>query len=114
KDSKLTDQPFYFRTFSISRFISINKEELAMPKIAFISGANKGIGLETARQLGQQGITVLLGTRNLAKGLAAAATLRQEGLDPHAIQFDVLNPADIQAAVAKIEADFGALDILIN
>ena len=85
-----------------------------MPKIAFITGANKGIGLETARQLGQQGITVLIGARDLAKGLTAAATLRQEGIEAHAIQFDVLNPADIQAAVAKIEADFGVLDILIN
>lgn len=83
-------------------------------KIALITGANKGIGLETARQLGQQGITVLLGARDLAKGLAAAAALRQEGIDAHAIQFDVLNSADITAAVAKVESDFGVLDILVN
>ncbi len=85
-----------------------------MPKIAFISGANKGIGLETARQLGQLGITVLLGARDLAKGLTAAQTLKQDGIDAHAIQFDVLNPANIQAAVAKIEKQFGVLDILVN
>ena len=85
-----------------------------MRKIAIISGANKGIGLETARQLGQQGITVLLGARDLAKGLAATQTLRQEGIEAHAIQFDVLNSADINAAVAKIERDFGVLDILVN
>ena len=76
-----------------------------MNKIALISGANKGIGLETARQLGQQGITVLVGARDLAKGLTAAHTLREEGIAAHAIQFDVLNPAEIQAAVAKVEAD---------
>lgn len=85
-----------------------------MPKIAFISGANKGIGLETARQLGQQGITVLLGARDAARGLAAAQTLTQEGIDAHAIQFDVLSSADIHAAVAKIEREFGVLDILVN
>jgi NAD(P)-dependent dehydrogenase (short-subunit alcohol dehydrogenase family) len=85
-----------------------------MPKIALISGANKGIGFETARQLGQQGITVLLGARDFAKGLAAAETLKQEGIEAQAIQFDVLSSADIQAAVAKIEQDFGVLDILIN
>ena len=85
-----------------------------MPTIAFITGANKGIGLETARQLGQQGITVLLGARDLAKGLTAAQTLKQEGIDAHAIQFDVLSAADIQAAVARIEREFGVLDILVN
>ncbi len=85
-----------------------------MPTIAFITGANKGIGIETARQLGQQGITVLLGARDLAKGLTAAQTLKQEGIDAHAIQFDVLSAADIQAAVARIEREFGVLDILVN
>jgi NAD(P)-dependent dehydrogenase (short-subunit alcohol dehydrogenase family) len=85
-----------------------------MPKIAFISGANKGIGFETARQLGQQGITVLLGARDLARGLVAAETLRQEGIVAHAIQFDVLDSAAIKAAVEKIEQEFGVLDILVN
>ena len=85
-----------------------------MKKIALISGANKGIGLETARQLGQLGITVLLGARDLAKGLAAAQTLKQEGIDANAIQLDVLNSADIHSAVARIEREFGVLDILVN
>ncbi len=85
-----------------------------MSKIALISGANKGIGLETARQLGQQGITVLLGARDLAKGEAAADTLKQQGIDARAVQFDVLNAADIQAATASISQEFGHLDILIN
>ncbi|WP_260704409.1 SDR family oxidoreductase [Edaphobacter flagellatus] len=83
-------------------------------KVALISGANKGIGLETARQLGRQGITVILGARDLAKGEAAAEQLKKEGIDASAIRFDVVNEADIKAAVDKIEKDYGKLDILIN
>ena len=83
-------------------------------KVALISGANKGIGLETARQLGRQGITVLVGARDLAKGEAAVTELKKEGIDAHAVEFDVLNDADVKAAAAKIEKDFGKLDILVN
>ena len=74
-------------------------------KVALISGANKGIGLETARQLGKQGITVLLGARDLAKGEAAAAELKSEGVDARAVKLDVVNPADIKAAAEKIEKE---------
>jgi NAD(P)-dependent dehydrogenase (short-subunit alcohol dehydrogenase family) len=83
-------------------------------KIALISGANKGIGLETARQLGKQGITVILGARDLAKGETAATELKKEGIDASAVKFDVVNAADIKAAADKIEKEFGKLDILIN
>jgi NAD(P)-dependent dehydrogenase (short-subunit alcohol dehydrogenase family) len=83
-------------------------------KIALISGANKGIGLETARQLGKQGITVLLGARDLAKGEAAAAQLKSEGIDAQAVKLDVVNPADVKAVAEKIEKEFGRLDILVN
>ena len=83
-------------------------------KVALISGANKGIGLETARQLGKQGITVLLGARDLAKGEAAAAELKSEGIDARAVKLDVVNPADIKAVAEKIEKEFGKLDILVN
>jgi NAD(P)-dependent dehydrogenase (short-subunit alcohol dehydrogenase family) len=83
-------------------------------KVALISGANKGIGLETARQLGKQGITVLLGARDLAKGEAAAAQLKSEGIDAQAVKLDVVNPADIKAVAEKIEKEFGVLDILVN
>ncbi len=83
-------------------------------KVALISGANKGIGLETARQLGKLGITVLLGARDLAKGEHAAAGLRAEGSDVRPIKLDVIDPADITSAAAAIERDFGHLDILIN
>lgn len=83
-------------------------------KVALISGANKGIGLETARQLGKQGITVLLGARDRAKGEAAAEQLKKDGIDVRAVKFDVVNAADIKAAAELVEKEFGKLDILIN
>jgi NAD(P)-dependent dehydrogenase (short-subunit alcohol dehydrogenase family) len=83
-------------------------------KVALISGANKGIGLETARQLGKQGITVLLGARDAAKGEAAAEQLKKEGIDARAVKFDVVNAADIKAAAGLVEKEYGKLDILIN
>jgi len=87
---------------------------MSTQRVALISGANKGIGFETARQLGKQGITVLMGARDLAKGQAAAEQLKKEGIDARAVKFDVVNAADIKAAAEKIEKEFGKLDILIN
>ncbi|MEY2395322.1 MAG: hypothetical protein QOF94_1667 [Acidobacteriaceae bacterium] len=83
-------------------------------KIALITGANKGIGLETARQLGKQEIIVLLGARDLKKGEAAASELRQEGIDARALEIDVSQPASVRKSVENIEREFGRLDILIN
>ena len=83
-------------------------------KIALITGANRGLGLETARQLGRQGTTVLLAARELKKAQAAAATLKEEGIDARALKLDV-NSAEDYATVAKtIDRDFGVLDILVN
>lgn len=83
-------------------------------KIALITGANRGIGLETARQLGAQGITVLLAARDQAKAEAAADELKKEGIDARAVKLDMNNPADYAAVTAKIEKEFGVLDILVN
>ena len=83
-------------------------------KTALITGANKGIGLETSRQLGRQGITVLLGTRDARKGEAAAAELRKEGIDAHSIDLDVSKSESIRRAAETLERDFGRLDILVN
>ena len=83
-------------------------------RIALITGANKGLGLETARQLGQQNHTVLLGARDAERGEAAAQMLRDEGLDA---QFLLLGPTDaasIADAVREVEAKFGVLDVLVN
>lgn len=87
---------------------------MSTKKIALVTGANKGIGLETARQLGKQGITVLTGARDEAKASQAAEKLRQEGLDVHGIVIDVNDAASIQKAAAGIERDYGRLDILVN
>jgi NAD(P)-dependent dehydrogenase (short-subunit alcohol dehydrogenase family) len=87
---------------------------MSAKKIALITGANKGIGFETARQLGTQGIAVVLGARDLARGEAAAETLKKEGIDARAVKLDVVNAADIKAAAEKVEKDFGKLDILVN
>ena len=83
-------------------------------RIALITGANKGIGFETARQLGQQQVTVLIGARDAGKGEGAAAKLRGEGLDARALQLDVTDAASIQRAVDQVAQEFGRLDILIN
>ena len=83
-------------------------------KVALITGANRGIGLETARQLGKLGVTVLVGARELTKGEAAVAELKKDGVDARAVKLDVVDRAD-HAAVAKlIEKQFGRLDILVN
>jgi NAD(P)-dependent dehydrogenase (short-subunit alcohol dehydrogenase family) len=87
---------------------------MSSKKIALITGANKGIGLETARQLGEQGITVLLGARDEAKGNQAAEELRKAGLDAHGIVIDVNNVDSIEKTAARIERDYGRLDILVN
>lgn len=83
-------------------------------RIALITGANKGIGLETARQLGRLGITVLIGARDEARGRAAAESLRAEKLDARAVALDVSDGESIRRAAAVVERDFGRLDILIN
>jgi NAD(P)-dependent dehydrogenase (short-subunit alcohol dehydrogenase family) len=87
---------------------------MSTKKIALITGANKGIGLETVKQLAEKGLTVLLGARDLAKGEEAAAPLKAAGLDVRAVNIDVDDPADIAAIAASIEKEFGVLDILIN
>jgi NAD(P)-dependent dehydrogenase (short-subunit alcohol dehydrogenase family) len=83
-------------------------------KVALITGANRGIGLETARQLGKEGVTILAAARELSKSEAAVAELKKEGIDARPIKLDVDNPADYKAAADKIEKEFGVLDILIN
>jgi NAD(P)-dependent dehydrogenase (short-subunit alcohol dehydrogenase family) len=84
-------------------------------KVAFITGANKGIGLETARGLGKLGIAVVLGCRDLAKGRDAAEQLRAHGIrDVEAVRFDVTQPEDHRAIYQHLEKTYGKLDILVN
>jgi len=85
-----------------------------MSKIALVTGANKGIGYETARQLARHDVHVIIGSRDAAKGAAAAARLTNEGLDVESIVLDVSAPDSIAAAERKVEARHGKLDILVN
>ena len=92
----------------------MSEVKIETKKVALITGANKGLGLETARQLGKLGITVLIGARDHAKGDAAQAKLKADGVDARAIKLDVDSPADYAPLAARIEKDFGHLDILVN
>jgi NAD(P)-dependent dehydrogenase (short-subunit alcohol dehydrogenase family) len=83
-------------------------------KVALITGANKGIGFETARQLGAQGITVLVGARDEARGTEAAKKLQAESVDAHFLHIDVNDASTHKNAAKFIEEKFGKLDILIN
>jgi NAD(P)-dependent dehydrogenase (short-subunit alcohol dehydrogenase family) len=85
-----------------------------MTSIALITGANKGIGLETARQLAQLGSHVLIGARDVAKGTAAVTTLQAEGYSAEFIQMDVTQAENIRAAARIVADKHGKLDILIN
>jgi NAD(P)-dependent dehydrogenase (short-subunit alcohol dehydrogenase family) len=83
-------------------------------RVALVTGANKGIGYEISRQLGRQGITVLVGSRDAERGEKAAAGLREEQLDAQMVLIDVTDPSSVQHAANEIEERFGRLDILVN
>jgi NAD(P)-dependent dehydrogenase (short-subunit alcohol dehydrogenase family) len=83
-------------------------------KIALITGANKGIGFETARQLGKEGVTIIAAARNKEKGTKAVEDLKAEGIDIEFLQLDVDNNADIRFAYDYINNKYGKLDILVN
>jgi NAD(P)-dependent dehydrogenase (short-subunit alcohol dehydrogenase family) len=87
---------------------------MAEQRIALVTGANKGIGFETCRQLGRQGITVLMGARDPGRGNAAAARLKEEGLECLFVQLDVTDRASIRQAERYVARSFGRLDILVN
>lgn len=83
-------------------------------KIALVTGANKGIGLETVKQLAENGVKVIAASRNKERGEAAVASLVKDGLDVEFLQLDVVNEADIHNAYQYISNNYGKLDILIN
>ena len=85
-----------------------------MTTIALVTGANKGIGLETARQFGARGFSVLAGARDEARGREAERVLRADGADATFVRLDVSSDASVRAAAAWIEREYGRLDILLN
>src|SRR5215471_14261868 len=79
--------------------------------VALVTGANQGIGLQIAKDLVAHGFTVLVGSRNLERGEAAAKTI--DG-DARALQLDVTDQASITAAAERIRQELGRLDVLVN
>ena len=82
--------------------------------IALVTGANRGIGFEIARQLGARGAIVLLGARDAARGREATLSLASEGIEAVPIELDVTDAASIAAARALVHERFGRLDVLVN
>jgi NAD(P)-dependent dehydrogenase (short-subunit alcohol dehydrogenase family) len=83
-------------------------------KVAFITGANRGIGFETAKGLGELGITVVIGSRDLKKGQQAASELVAKGIQAEAIAYDADSATSATAAYDYLNAKYGKLDILVN
>jgi NAD(P)-dependent dehydrogenase (short-subunit alcohol dehydrogenase family) len=83
-------------------------------KIALVTGANRGIGFETCRQLGQLGFTVLLSARDSRKGEVATKQLIDNGLEVIFYQLDLSNKSHIQHRAKLIKQQFGHLDVLVN
>jgi NAD(P)-dependent dehydrogenase (short-subunit alcohol dehydrogenase family) len=83
-------------------------------RVALVTGANKGIGFEIARGLGQVGYTVLAAARDRTRGGAAAAELAADGLDVRFVRLDVTDERSIAEAAARVSGEFGVLDVLVN
>jgi NAD(P)-dependent dehydrogenase (short-subunit alcohol dehydrogenase family) len=97
----------------LQKLIKIKTKNMSK-KIALITGANKGIGFETARQLGKEGVTIIAAARNREKGLQAVEDLKKEGVDAEYLQLDVDNNSDIKTTFDYIDKKYGKLDILVN
>jgi NAD(P)-dependent dehydrogenase (short-subunit alcohol dehydrogenase family) len=92
-------------------FVAPYLGDMHEPKVALITGANKGIGHAIASELAARGFTVLVGARDAARGEAGA---RRIGGDARAIALDVTDAASIAAAAARIRRELGRLDVLVN
>ncbi|CAN1724766.1 SDR family oxidoreductase [Hyphomicrobium sp. 1Nfss2.1] len=87
---------------------------MAETRIALVTGANRGIGLEIVRQLSRVGLLAVLCSRDVDKGREAAAKLASEGLEPPVVALDVTSDESISAAVDEVMNLFGRIDVLVN
>ncbi len=87
---------------------------MAKDKIALVTGANKGIGYEIARQLGEKGYHVLVGARKAGAGKEAAVSLQKGDATAEFVEIDVSDPASIQKAAKTVATKFDHLDVLVN
>ena len=85
-----------------------------MNRVALVTGGNRGIGLEIARQLADAGNRVILGARKIEQGEAAAKELRSNNASVYPVELDVTDEAEVERLVEKVSSDFGRLDILVN
>jgi len=83
-------------------------------QVAVVTGANRGLGYETCRQLARRGLRVILTCRDPAKGAAAVAALAQEGLQVSFHPLDVTEDAAIERLAGYVDREFGRLDVLVN
>jgi NAD(P)-dependent dehydrogenase (short-subunit alcohol dehydrogenase family) len=83
-------------------------------KTALVTGANRGMGIEIARQLGKLDHLVWLGCRDATKGQEAEARLRADGVDARFLQLDITDQASVRSATARLEAESASLDVLVN
>jgi NAD(P)-dependent dehydrogenase (short-subunit alcohol dehydrogenase family) len=89
-------------------------QEISMGQVAVITGGNRGIGFETAKALGAQGINLIIGCRDLSKGQSAAKELQNMGFKAEAIAYDANDEKSPEAVYNHIEQNYGELDMLIN
>ncbi len=85
-----------------------------MSKIAIVTGGNRGIGLETAKQLAEKGLTVILTARDSSKGKSIVEDCKKKKLDMHFHELDVTNPESISKLIKFVGKEFGRLDVLVN
>jgi NAD(P)-dependent dehydrogenase (short-subunit alcohol dehydrogenase family) len=85
-----------------------------MQQVAFITGANRGLGAAVARRLAAAGVKTIVGARDAERGELTAAALRNDGLDAECVVIDVTSAASVQAAAALVASRHGRLDILVN